>query len=185
NPPPLAVDTLARWLMEAGDPAAAHELLSRLIASQEADVGVLIAYAEASREVGQLDQALEALDAAQMAAADDHQAHYAIGWVYISLEKFSLAEMAFQRAIELNPSHAWSYIGLAESYIQANIKMDQVPIILGMAREHAGQDAGVLVNAGWLLQDIGECEQALINFEQALEMEPGLVEAQEGIDSCR
>ncbi len=98
---------------------------------------------------------------------------------------FERATELFRRALELNPDLNWSYLGLAESMIQMEAPKEQIFTLLEKAAQHANEDPYMFNSIGWAYAELGNCPQAIKAFERAVEIEPLMDEAFEGIDMCK
>jgi tetratricopeptide (TPR) repeat protein len=93
-------------------PPAAHKAHSN-------DVQQLLAAGQAAQEQGRFEEAVRTYNRVIALSANQPRtsatAHFRIGNVYMAQGKFGNAEVAFQRAISLNPSEAESYNNLGEA----------------------------------------------------------------------
>ncbi|MBN2499738.1 MAG: protein kinase [Anaerolineales bacterium] len=108
-----------------------------------------------------------------------------VAYGFQQLGDFERAVELFRRALELDPDLSWSYLGLAETLIQMETPKEQVFTLLEKAAQHAGEDPYMFNSIGWAYAELGNCPQAIKAFERAVEIEPLMDEAFEGIDMCK
>ncbi len=129
--------------------------------------------AEIYRETGRQDEAaavlFEAIENPSLAADPDELD--SIGWSFLSLEMVNEAEAAFNRALEADPDNPTRYEGLAEAaYLRGGAPAGIEMVEAGIQRfpEHAP----FYESAGWWYWELGDVNQAALEFNQSIELDP-------------
>jgi len=105
-----------------------------------------------------------------------------IGAVYMKKKDYDNAEIAFKKAIEINPNSSEAYLGLSNVY-NVQKKFDQAAEAgtmaqkLGAAGGAAGGNASATFNQGVIAWNAGKIPEAQKLFEQAVAADPKMAEA--------
>ena len=94
------------------------------------------------------------------------------------------AAQGFRSSIDLEPNNPLPYIGLAETLIIMNGSELEILSLLEQGVRVSDEDPYLLTDAGWLMVDLDDCERAVEMFNRALDLEPNMFEAQDGLDEC-
>ncbi len=89
----------------------------------------------------------------------------------------------FEKAVELDPFNTWAYINLSRAYHRTG-QYDEVYDLLYEAADRSPQDPWMYESIGQVFVEMGDCESALEFFEQALEIDPNMDMAAQGIRNC-
>lgn len=161
-----------RWLgslaLTQGDAATAQMYFERSLQIDPAHRGSQIGLSDALAELGQLDEALETIDAVDSAPLAIVELRR--GMLLEELERVDDARLAYGRALELSPEMAEVRNNLAALEREAGN--------LSLAWEHqtaalrrSPDDSLMLLNAGLLAIARGYDEEALLLFRRASELE--------------
>jgi TonB family protein len=107
----------ARHLLAAGDAAGARATLDALLAREPDDADALVVRADAYRQLGQLDKALEDATQAVRLRPDGHDGYFSRGRVLLDQRKYDESIAQFSRAIELNPRDDWALANRGMDYV--------------------------------------------------------------------
>jgi len=103
-----------------------------------------------------------------------------LGDVYARQKDYPKSEVAFKKALELDPSSADAYDRLAVVY-NAQGRMDQAAEAAAKAAEihgaAGGGNATSAFNAGAILVNSGKSAEAQVQFQRAIKLDPSLAEA--------
>ena len=174
--------TLARWLLDEGEPARAYDLAAQHWLT--AEDGVAFADLEwlagwiALRHLDRPDQALahfETLAAGVRGPISESRAHYWIGRTHEALGDAAAAEQAFEAAA----NHQTAFYGLLAAD-RLGLELD--PDLAGDAPSDDWQEADVMgldtAQAGFLLLEAGERGKAVLFFRDlGRTLEPAQLEA--------
>lgn len=175
---PLALNSLSAILQTKGKVTEAMELIERALALEPDDIQLLGAKASIYSDMGEYEAAVQTLRGIQGESASD-------GWVLLSARGWALenigpgraaeAKQAYQDALALNPEfpdNLWIRKGLANAlrllgdneesesqYHQVVEELEQRPDTV---------DSETLALRGWCLYQIGEFEQAVDSYMEAL-----------------
>jgi Tfp pilus assembly protein PilF len=106
-----------------------------------------------------------------------------IGTIHTRKTEYDQAEASFKQALELNPQSADAYNGLATVY-NAQKKFDQAAEASAQAQKLAGDagaaggNAATVFNQGVIAWNAGKIPEAKKLFEQAVQMDPKMADAQ-------
>lgn len=172
------------WLYrDAGEYENAIAAFEKVI---ELDPNRSMAYsglAEFYFEIDQTEKAFTTLEEALEKFPDQAPLHEAMGRLYQDSGNNLDAIPYFKTAIDLDPFNSWSYINLAWAYLGTG-NSDDVYDLLDKAVENSDQDPWLLDAVAQIYLELGDCETAMGYFNQALNLEPNLDSAQQGIDNC-
>jgi tetratricopeptide (TPR) repeat protein len=139
--------------------------------------GVYVALGDDQRADEAIRQSLELVP-------DDGSLLDSAAWWYLDMERYDQAVETFRKAIEYGYNEPWTHVGLAQSLMGLGGAENMIRDALEFAEREAGQDAWLLSQIGWIYVDMGDCPRALTVFQSALEIDPTLFEAQDGLDTC-
>ncbi|MFQ5922035.1 MAG: tetratricopeptide repeat protein [Anaerolineales bacterium] len=126
-------------------------------------------YRETDRQNEAAAVLFEALENPNLAADPDELD--SIGWFFLSLEMVNEAEAAFNGALEADPDNPTRYEGLTElAYRRGGAPAGIEMVEAGMQRfpEHTA----FYESAGWWYWELGDINQAVLAFNQAIELSP-------------
>jgi eukaryotic-like serine/threonine-protein kinase len=160
----LAIDAFSRALALDPTYAPAHAAL----ADCYNQLGTVMVGTGSPREYRPL-AAAEAIKSLQI---DPHSAdaHAALGYVRHYEWHWGAAEQAFQRALELNPSHALARIWYANMLVSQR-RFEEAWREVSLARELDPYSLIVNTNVGWVLQFGGRHEEAAAQLASTLELD--------------
>ncbi len=98
-----------------------------------------------------------------------------MGMLHVARNQLSDAKAAFERAIELNPSHAPSYAQLGRVLVRLGLPKEGLERVL-YALRLSPRDPGLAIwtaFAGFAELELKHFEKALAHFERALSLYPG------------
>lgn len=100
------------------------------------------------------------------------EAHASLGMVYLFYDwDWPSAEREFQRALELNPNYATTYVYYAHYYVAMG-RFDHALAVMKRAHEIEPLSAEINTFLGWNLIIAGQKELALAQLNNALELDP-------------
>ena len=177
--------TLAWWLWEAGDTAAARESFQQAIALDPPNaVGAYEGLTSLLLEQGETAEAEEMLRQAVRAYPDQVELQVELGDLLAwSLERPEEALPFYQAAVDLDPGNGWRYLDLAKAHQAAGI-LDPVSELLQQAAALGPNDAWLADGIGWAYIDLGQCESAVDFFNRALALDSSITSSAEGIQAC-
>jgi tetratricopeptide (TPR) repeat protein len=177
--------TLAWWLWEAGDIAAARESFKQAIAldppnaisAYEGLTSLLLEQGEGSLAEMQLREAV-------FVYPDNVELNVELGDLLAwSLERPEEALPFYQAAVDLDPGNGWRYLDLAKVHLVLGLH-DPVSELLQQAAALGPNDAWLADGIGWAYIDLGECESAVDFFNRALALDSSITSSAEGIQAC-
>lgn len=142
-----------------------------------------ISVADILYELGDYEGALDAYQRGLEANENRSDIWEQIGYAYIDVGDVTRGIESFERAIELDPFYGWNHYGLAYGYYMAG-RFDEAGVALENASDNAFEDAWLEDSIGWLYIDLGRCDLAIAHFQIALELDPSLEDARDGIETC-
>ncbi len=119
---------------------------------------------------------------------DCSQAHYGIGRIQSSRGEWQMALQSYRKALELSPDYGAAYYGLATAYRQLG-ELERYQENVRLFQDHRGQKpqlddpllkpvaalksrAEYYFKEGLRLQEQGRVEQAIVEYQRALEEDP-------------
>lgn len=184
TPDSAAYESLGWWHWELGELDAAQASFEQSIALDPP--GASSSYgglASLLVERGEPDQAEELLQRAIADFADEPQIFAEYGRFLLDMERPAAAIKYYARATELEPDNGYRYVELAAAHTAAE---NQQPALDALQRgtELAGDDPWLYEALGWGYADLRRCDLAADLFAQALELDPGIESAGEGLRNC-
>jgi Tfp pilus assembly protein PilF len=146
-------------------------------ASQE--MQVLAQGAVDAMRAGRDDEAIQKFNEILATQPGCSDCHYNLGVAYSKKQQYAEAEASFQKAVELAPSSGDAYTGLANVY-NAQKKFDLAQQASAKATELSGgggDSAEGLYNQGVILWNAGKYADAKVQFEAAVQADPGMAMA--------
>ena len=101
---------------QRGDLDGAVQLLREAIRQAPRWARPRVQLAEVFREQGRVEQAIRQLEAAVEVEPLEPRAHYLLGVIRAEQDGYSSAEIAFRRALYLEPDYVWARYALARTY---------------------------------------------------------------------
>jgi tetratricopeptide (TPR) repeat protein len=123
-------------------------------------------------QAGKADQALSFLQSVLKASPDNAQALVLLGSVHFQKREFAEAEANFQAAIGKRPVEASGYLALSQLYV-AQKKLDSAEKTLRAGLEHAPDNTALHQNLAIVLEQEGEIEPAIQQYEYLLQQDSG------------
>lgn len=143
---------------------------------QVADARDFLKEIEARYGEGKVEDALAVAKAFVEAHADSASAHGFLGMLYAETGQSDAAVTAFQKVIAMKPSSIRGYRDLAVVYAQRG-EFPQAFAALDRGIAQSDEPALLLVERASLNRDLGKREEAIADFEAAIERRPDFVEA--------
>ncbi|AKM10799.1 tetratricopeptide repeat-containing sulfotransferase family protein [Croceicoccus naphthovorans] len=168
---PHAVQLLAEADKLAGNAGDAMSTYARLADLQPNDGKVLNNYGNALLEAGETERAVEVLERAAFHMQDEPQIWLNLGRANSILKRFDRAEIAFDRAIALNPTDAQVNFELGKSLFRHG-KAEQALIRLSEAARGGILEPQVFVLIGLCYVSLDQREQAEQAYRMALRRDP-------------
>lgn len=179
--------TIDQLLADAQARLAGGEIDAALADFQEAasadpsNADLLWMIASTLKDSGYPEWAKAFADQAVAVGPDDEAHHDRAGWFYYELGYYPEAVARFGRILELNPEALWAYIGIADASLgmgdvgQARLALDSVtahPVV---------EDSDLYENVGWGYSQLEAWPEAQTAFRQALNLDPGSIDAWDGL----
>ncbi len=158
-----------------GDRDAALASFDEALELDPYDEGALSWKLTTLRELLRLDEAERALDEAELRLGERPLLTNERGFLHDTRREYAEALAQFERTLELDALNAIALTWRVTELRQLR-RFDEAERALDEAVEIVGPESVALVNErGWLFDDRGEYEQALAQFERALELDSGNV----------
>jgi serine/threonine protein kinase/Tfp pilus assembly protein PilF len=165
----------------AGDLDSAIREYQTAIEQGIEDYNVYFSLAEAYNGAGRLEEALEIIDRVVRLAPEEAWVHESAGWFYKSIGYNYEAIARFENALELNPDGTHIIEGLAESYTAVGEYAKAEEILGQSAKPEFKEDPNALAEQGWEFLENYQFLEAEEAFQKAVDINPGLVDAWEGL----
>jgi len=177
--------TLAWWLWEAGDTAAARESFQQAIALDPPNA--IEAYEGLTSlllEQGETGEAEEMLRQAVQAFPEQVDLQVELGELLAwSLGRPEEALPFYQAAADLDPGNGWRYLDLAKVHVVLGLA-DPATDLLQQAAALGPDDPWLADGIGYAYIDLGMCEVAVEHFQRALALDPAVESSAEGLQDC-
>lgn len=177
-------NVMANLFDETGESDRALALRQRAVEVDSDNSWLHVDLAYTYIDIDDYGQAEVALARAFELGIHDPYVFESIGWAYLEMEMYGQAEESFHRFIEMNSDDPWGFMGLAWVYLYGDYNQGEIPNLVDEAYQRGQEDAPLLTDIGWLFQDSDNCEQAVPFYEEALALDPGYYDAEEGIREC-
>ena len=172
--PRIPLQSLALVRLQEGDPAAAIDILAKLVARDRKDIGSRRLLAQALAAGGKVAEAVRELEEARAIAPDDAELQFVLASGYLRVERVEEAARLFAQVAKARPIPAtWLLIGRtyrdagqyarAREALQHAIKMDPT-----VHRAHYYLGTVALLEEGLVRID-----EAIREFQRELELTPG------------
>lgn len=183
-PEPAAYESLGWWHWELGQLAEAQRSFERAIElDPEQAYASYGGLANLLADQGNPDQAEALLRQATADFPENAQMHAELGHLLVQLERPGEAIGPYERALELDPENGYRYVELANALGTAGDRPGALEM-LDQAAARALGDPWLFEAIGWGYADLASCDRAVDYFTQALELEPGMESAEEGLRAC-
>jgi tetratricopeptide (TPR) repeat protein/tRNA A-37 threonylcarbamoyl transferase component Bud32 len=159
---------------ESHDEAFARSALEAGLQAVHLDPGqpaVRVSVATIYRGLGQLDEAIDALQAALAAQPNNSDAHRVLAEVYRSRGRWDDAIAEYKEAISLRPTFLRTYLELSNVY-RLRSRLKDAEEILKQAIDVNPNDSRAYVNLGAIYADIPDNERALEYFIRGNQIQP-------------
>jgi tetratricopeptide (TPR) repeat protein len=171
---------MAQAMADGGDLDAGAEVLRKLAAAEPEDARPLVALGDMLRRAERWDAAVVAYDDALAridgdggGAPGSWRLHYAHGIALERSSRWSRAERALQRALELEPEQPFVLNYLGYSWVDQGLNLDQAKAMLHRAVELRPEDGFIVDSLGWAYYRLEQYEKAVTHLERAVALEPG------------
>jgi serine/threonine-protein kinase len=177
--------TLAWWLWESGDAAAARESFRQAIeldppnaaSAYEGLTSLLLEQGEGAQAEEMLRQAVQDFPEQvelQVELGD------LLAW---SLGRPEEALHFYQAAADLDPGNGWRHLDLAKVHVVLG-QAEPAVILLQQAARLGPDDPWLADGIGYAYIDLGMCEVAVEHFQRALALDPEVESSAEGLQAC-
>lgn len=184
SPEPDAYETLAWWHWELGQVVEAQRSFERALELDPRQAfGSYGGLASLLVDQGQPEQAEALLREATLAYPQEPQMHAELGHLLMDLERPNEAVDPYEQAIELDPENGYRYVELARALAAVGEQTEAVRALEEGSQRAAG-DPWLYEALGWGYADMARCDLALDYFERALELDPSVEGALDGLRSC-
>jgi len=116
---------------------------------------------------------------AEAVAPNRYEPQYWLGYAHYLREEYAEAQRSLERALEMNPQHAWSAYYLAWSFYRQGARDEAIYRMRQAIALYRGKPWQWAVQLGDWLAEAGDKKGALAAYRQALEWKPG----DEGIEA--
>ncbi|HEX7879121.1 MAG TPA: tetratricopeptide repeat protein, partial [Candidatus Eisenbacteria bacterium] len=139
-----------------------------------------------TQSVNDLSEILSEFEKAMAAQVptDDAQSHYDLGMAYIEMGMIEQAIESFTHASASETYQVRALEMVARCQIEAGrpeVAIESVDQALAVGVEEPGREAALMAMRGLALEQIGYPSEAAQEYQRALELDPGLAPAREGI----
>lgn len=174
-----ALLNMARVHQAEGRVLFAQHLAERALSVDPNSVGALAQLAESKRDQGLLKDAVRLYEQALVMNDSQPSLFLGLGDVLQRDERYAEAEVAFKKALGLDPDSFAAHYNLGVTYAQMGRREDAIASYYDAAEkgENHPQVAFVWNNLGALHRDAGENDEALTSFVKAAELSPLHLEA--------
>jgi tetratricopeptide (TPR) repeat protein len=177
--------TLAWWLWEAGDTAAARESFQQAIALDPPNaIGAYEGLTSLLLEQGETAEAEEMLRQAVQAFPEQGELQVELGDLLAwSLGRPEEALPLYQAAVDLDPGNGWRHLDLAKLHVVLG-RPEPAVMLLQQAAALGPDDPWLADGIGYAYIDLGMCEVAVEHFQRALALDSSITSSAEGIQAC-
>lgn len=134
---------------------------------------------------GRTDEAVANYKSALKIQPDMAEAYYFLGKIYVEQNQFKLAESAYLRAIEIQPSFHRAYERIAHLYGQTGSRINQAVELAEKAVEFQPNSAVYLNTLSWLYYINKDYMQAENAIKKALVLQPDNRLYQRGLNAVQ
>jgi tetratricopeptide (TPR) repeat protein len=170
---------LAEAMAEAGTIDEAAAVLRELAEAEPDDARPMVALGDLLRRAERWDPAVEAYDEAfaRMEAGGETpglwRLHYAHGIALERSERWTRAERALERALELQPDQPFVLNYLGYSWVDQGLHLEEAKAMLHKAVDLRPEDGFIVDSLGWAYYRLGRFDKAVTYLERAVALEPG------------
>jgi tetratricopeptide (TPR) repeat protein len=157
-----------------------------ILALEPEDPWVYLSAAEAYYYAGKTERAISLIDKVVEYGSMDGYVLEGAANLLVEVGEYKRAEDLYRDSIRIEPDNGYAYVGLVNVLIWLEKNWDEIPGLLERAERIADEwdDAWLLTDIGWAYIDFGDCDNAIRVFEKALEIDPELFDAQDGVREC-
>ncbi|TAK14486.1 MAG: tetratricopeptide repeat protein [Anaerolineae bacterium] len=136
--------------------------------------------------LGRIEEADASLNYIAQLGADDADVQDWIAYEFLGWDRYEQAIPLFERSIELDPTSAWTYIGLGDALSESGIDpvRGQEAYLTAHAVASEQSDLWASLSAGWGLYYLGNCDEAINVWNDILAVDPEFVDAIDALTSC-
>jgi tetratricopeptide (TPR) repeat protein len=163
-----------------GDTAKARELFLRANEAMPNQPDILESLLNLDRREGRIAESVERIEQAALAEPDNARLTHLKGMALVLTGRGAEAEIAFRRAIELNPNDLTPYQSLAQ-YLAYTGRREEVLATYEKAVETRPDSAGLLLVLGSLYEAYGDLDKAREIYERAIQVDPDLAAAKNNL----
>ncbi len=171
------------WVeLQAGEPGKAREYFDQALQVNSQDLIALRGIAWLYWEQEEYDLALDYYDQVLAIDPTNQKALYNRAYVNMDLQEYASAAADFERLVEIDPAYltASNYRTLARAYIALE-KLDQARQALEESISRSETPLQGCIDAGWEYYNAARYDLAGEMFARALEIEPGSIDALNGL----
>lgn len=157
----------ARALFRSGAASRALALLEASVKANPDDSDAYVALADLYADAGRVDEGIRLLDRAGERFPQDSSVPFQQGSILEKADRFSDAERAFQRALDLEPDHADALNYLGYMLAERGQRLDEAVRFVTRALELDPDNPSYLDSLGWAQFKRGDLAQAEQNLTRA------------------
>jgi len=157
------------------------EVLENAVSERPEDLGSRRQLAQVYLQLGRDKDALREYKRVLSESPDDAAALYSAGVLYLSSGENKAGEESLLRVIELDPTHSYAALALAEHY-SATQRVEKVVAVVKPAADAHPEIADLQYLAGLGYEETGAKESAVKYYRRALRFVPDMKEALEALD---
>lgn len=181
---PYVYDSIAMQYTWIGEYELALDALEKLLEIDSSNPWTYISLADIYWNMEDIDSMLVALEQVLDVADSDMYSLSTAGDFYMWAGEYALAIKALERFLEFEPNDDWAYVTMAEAYFELG-EIDLVTDLIVTGLENASyQDPWLFISIAWLYVELDDCVHAVEYFETALDIDPFMFEADDGIAAC-
>ena len=176
-------ELMGYWAWEEGEFERAMEALGRAIELDPANAGLYGALASLLTDSGREAEAIELIQSGVERYPNSPQANLVAADFFTGMDDIDQAISLYERSIELNPDDGWLYASFARAMASAG-DTGRARQLLEDASARDRGDPWLNEFIGWIYIDLGDCQKAIEVLSLALEIDPSIESAEQGIREC-
>jgi tetratricopeptide (TPR) repeat protein/tRNA A-37 threonylcarbamoyl transferase component Bud32 len=171
------------WHWELGNVAPAEVAFRRAIELEPSNPSHYSALAGLLAEQGRAAEAEELLLGGLAAHPEELGFLWELGSFYVGQGRYDEAAAQYERILEFTPEDGWAYAELARVQFWLG-NPDAARAHLEQAAALNSGDPWLADKIGWIYIDLGDCANALVQFQAALAVDPSIDSSAEGLRNC-
>ncbi len=176
-------ELMGYWAWEEGEFERAMEALSRAIELDPTNSGLYGALASLLTDSGREAEAIELIQSGVERFPNSPEAYLVAADFFAGMDDIDQAISLYERSIELDPEDGWLYASFARAMVGVGDTGRARQLLEDAGNRNPG-DPWLNEFIGWTYIDLGDCEKAIEFLTRALEIDPSIESAEQGIQEC-